>query len=316
MADHDPILLRRLLELRRFPLLGAADLGELAMLAENVAETSYESGAVIARPPVPGEIHLILSGRIDAGASVYAPQTAFGFLEVMARRPLAAPAIAVGETRTLRITGSDLREILEDNFGLLLIAVRELAARTLAVREAEPPPPPTRALRAGPLAAAPMATPLGLVERMIVLRRQPPFAPSASRGYWPDGLGRSAPLEPTAILADASKETTWPAGALMARCDEPARDAYFLLDGVVRVVRAEREPYVIGPGGSIGVIESLAGACHPATVEVVAPVRALEVASSVIFDAFEDHTELGLSVIEALAGGLLEAAAAVEARTS
>ena len=58
-------------------------------------------------------------------------------------------------------------------------------------------------------------------------------------------------------------------------------------------------------------------------MEVVSPVRALEISSSIIFDVIEDHTELGLAIIEALAGGLLDAAAdaavaavEVEARTS
>jgi CRP-like cAMP-binding protein len=308
MSDHDPVLLRRLLELRHFPLFAAAELAELAMLAENVIETWHESGAIVARPPLLDALHLILSGQIDAGASTYGAHGAFGFLEVLARRPLAVPAVAVGETRTLRLTAPDLREVLEDNFGLLLIAIRELAGRTLAAREAGPP----RRLAA----TAPMPASLGLVERMIVLRRQIPFTPVAACGHTPDGLGRTAPLEAIAVLAHASKETTWPAGAVMARCDEPARDACFILDGNVRVVHADREPYLLGPGSSIGVIESLAGVRHPASIEVVAPVRALEIGSSIIFDVLEDHTELGLSMIEALAGGLLDAAAAAAAETS
>jgi CRP-like cAMP-binding protein len=303
MSEHDPILLRRLLELRRFPLFATAELGELAMLAENVVETTYESGAVIARPPVLGEVHLILSGQIDAGSSIHTARGAFGVLEVLARRPIALPAVAVGETRTLRLSASDLREILEDNYGLMLLAIRELAARSLAGRGAAP-----RGRRSA--AAAPISAPLGLVERMIVLRHQPPFAPAAPRGVGADGLARSAPLESIALLAHASKETTWPAGSVMARADDPARDAYFLLDGNVRALRPEHQPHLLGPGGAIGVLEALSGGCHAATVEVVSPVRALEISSSVIFDVLEDHPELGLAMIEALARGLLEAAAA------
>jgi CRP-like cAMP-binding protein len=82
------------------------------------------------------------------------------------------------------------------------------------------------------------------------------------------------------------------------------------------VTRDEGEPYLLGSGSSLGVLESLAGAPHAGTVEVVAPVRALEVASSNIFDVLEDHTELGFALIESLAGGLLDTAAALEATTS
>ena len=314
MSDHDPMLLRRLLELRRFPLFASGELGELAMLAENVTETWHDAGSVIARPSTLGAIHLILSGGIAVGPTTYGAHNAFGVLEVLARRPLAAPAVAVGETRTLRLTAPDLREVLEDNFGLLLIAIRELAVRTLAVREAGP--------LGRPLAAsAQLPSPLGLVERMIVLRRQIPFVPVPLCGQ-PEVLGRTAPLEAIAALAHATKETTWPAGAVMARGGEPPRDARIILDGNVRATRADRDPYLLGPGSSIGVLESLAGVHHPATVEVVSPVRALEISSSIIFDVIEDHTELGLAIIEALAGGLLDAAvdmaveAASEARTS
>jgi CRP-like cAMP-binding protein len=315
MSDHDPILLRRLLELRRFPLFASAELGELAMLAENVTETWHAAGAVIARPSTLGAIYLILSGGIAVGPTTYGAHHAFGVLEVLARRPLAAPAIAVGETHSLRLTAPDLREVLEDNFGLLLIAIRELASRTLAVREAGP--------LGRPLAeSASMAAPLGLVERMIVLRRQIPFAPIPACGQPLEAHARAAPLEAIAALAHATKETTWPAGAIMARSDEPPRDARIILDGNVRATRADRDPYLLGPGSSIGVLESLAGVHHPATIEVVSPVRALEISSAIIFDVIEDHTELGLAIIEALAGGLLDAAAdmvveaASEARTS
>lgn len=300
--------MRRLLELRRFPLLAGAELAELAMLAENVVETSYPSGAIVAAPSTLDEIHLILTGQIDVGSSMIASHEAFGVLEVLGRRPLAVAAMAVGPTRTLRLKAGDLREVLEDSFGLLVIAIRELAARTLALHDAGPPCRPFAA-------AIPVAGPLGLVERMMVLRHQVPFA-LAAHGAWPDGLGRSAPLEAIALLAHASKETTWPAGAAMVRAGDPAHNACFLLDGTVRATREDRAPCVIGPGGAVGVIESLAGVPHTDTIEVVAPVRALEVAGSVVFDVLEDHMELGLSMLEALASALLDAMAADAARVS
>jgi len=317
MSDHDPILLRRLIELRRFPMFAAAELAELATLAENVVELRHESGAVVSRSPVLDAIHLILAGGIEAGPARHGAFGAFGFLEVLARRPLGAPAVAVGDTRTLRLSASDLREILEDNYGLLLIAIRELAAGALRIGRSEAP-------GARSAAAAPTPAPLGLVERMVVLRRQFPFAratahaflPAVSHVVLPDGLGRAAPLEAIAQIAHASKETTWPAGAVMVRAGDPARDAHFILDGNLRAVPQDRDPHLLGPGSAVGLLEGLAGGGHAATVEVVAPVRALEVPSSVIFDVLEDHPELGLSIIEALAASLLDAAAAVDARTS
>jgi CRP-like cAMP-binding protein len=295
MSDHDPILLRRLLELQRFPLFDGAELAELAMLAENVVEMSYASGAIVAEAGRVEAVHLILSGQIDTGPERFGVREAFGWLDVLARRPLASAAVAVGETRTLRLAASDLGEILEDNFGLLAIAIRELATRTLAVQDA--------GLLDHRAAAAPIASPLGLVERMIVLRRQIPFT--------------SARLEALAILAYESKERTWSPGELVSRCGDPAWAAYFVLEGDVCASSSDRDPAVLGPGCVIGVLEGLAGLRHTATVTAVTSVRALEIASTTIFDVLEDHPELGLAILATFAGGLLDTPApAATARAS
>lgn len=294
MSDHDPLLLRRLLELGRFPLLGGAELAELATLAENVVERSYASGATIAAPERPDAVHLILSGQIDAGPERFGAREAFGWLEVLAGRPLAARAVAVGETRTLRLAASDLGEILEDHSGLLSIALRELATRTLAAGRLGP------AVRHA--AAPPIADPLGLVERMIVLRQRSPFT--------------SARLEALAILAYESKETLWRAGELVTRCGDPARAAYFILGGDLRATSADHGTILLGQGGVIGVLESLAGLRHRHAITAETPVRALEIASTAIFDVLEDHPELGLAMLATFAGELLDAPRAAAAHAS
>lgn len=294
MSDHhhDPILLRRLIELRRFPLFAGAELAELATLAENVVEATYPSGAVIAAPERLEAVHLIVSGQIDAGPERFAAREAFGWLDVLARRPLAAAAVAVGETRTLRLAASDVGEILEDNFGLLVVALRELATRALAAQRTAPPP---RRL------AAPPPGPLGLVERMIVLRQRTPFT--------------SARLGALAILAYESQETIWPAGHVVSRSGEPARSACFILDGDLRAAPADQGPALLAPGSVVGVLESLAGVRHARSISAVTPVRALEIASTAIFDVLEDHPELGLSMLETFARELIDAAPAPAAAT-
>jgi CRP-like cAMP-binding protein len=292
MSDHDPLLLRRLLELRRFPLLTGAELGELAVLAENAVETVYPSGALVAEPARLAAVHLVLGGQIDAGPARSGPYELFGWLDVLAGRPLGAPAVAVGHTRTLRIAASDLAEILEDNFGLLALALRDLATRTLAAR---PSDQRARLSLPGP-------GPLGLVERMIALRQRVPFT--------------SARLEALAILAYESEEMIWPAGHIASRCGDPARTAGFILDGELRATPASREPVLLGSGGMVGVLESLAGLRHTSTVTAVTPVRVLEIASTAIFDVLEDHSELGLAMLATFAGDLLDAAPSALARAS
>jgi len=286
MSDHDPILLRRLLELRQLPLLGGAELAELATLAENVAEASYASGAVIAGPGLLDGLHLVLGGQIDAGPERFGAREAFGWLEVLARRPLASAAVAVGETRTLRLAASDLGELLEDNFGLLALAIRDLATRALAAQDLDLP------VRR---AAAPPAGPLGLVERMIVLRQRSPF--------------RSARLEALAILAYESGERSWRPDEIVARCGDPARAAYVILDGELRATSPDRGAILLPPGSTVGMLEGLAGLHHARTIAAATRVRALELASTAIFDVLEDHADLGIAMLSTFAGGLLDAAA-------
>ena len=56
----------------------------------------------------------------------------FGVLEVVAGRAVQAAVIAAVETRTLQLGAADLAEILEDNFGLLSNARRNIAKNLLS----------------------------------------------------------------------------------------------------------------------------------------------------------------------------------------
>jgi len=75
MADFNPLVLRRMLALRRFTIVADAELAELATLAENVIETRLSAGSVIAEANrrVPA-LHLILNGTIESGDRTWGPQ--------------------------------------------------------------------------------------------------------------------------------------------------------------------------------------------------------------------------------------------------
>jgi CRP-like cAMP-binding protein len=286
MPDFNPIVLRRMLALRQFPLFGGAELAELANVADNVIEAEYAAGAVIAgagaRVPA---MHLVLDGRIEArgaAARAWGPREVYGELEVLAERRPAAAAIAATATRTLQLTSTDVGELLEDNFGLLLAALRDLAARLVPARGARP----LRALE------VPRVESLGLVERLIVLRQQVPFA----HGH----------LQALAMLAHASEELSFPAGAVLARAGDPAAGSLVVLDGQLAARGPDGSARVLGPGDVVGNLETLAGLRHERTLEAVTPVRALRSGETAIFDALEDHTDFGLAIIARLAGALLD----------
>jgi CRP-like cAMP-binding protein len=286
MHDLDARGLRRMLRLRQFPLFESTDLDELATIAENLVETTIPAGTVIATAGSrPRCLQLILDGLIEsspAGQSWHARQV-YGALELFAGRDVTRTALAATDVRALQLSADDLGEVLEDNFGVLVATLRELAGRLLV---ASPPAPRT----------TPLSTPgpLGLVERLIVLRQQLPFV--------------GARLQALATLAHASEEVTWRPGSVIVRAGEPATCGLVVLEGYANVRRGDRAR-VLEAGAQIGHLETLAGREHLATVEAVTPVRALRSSASAIFDILEDHTDVGLAMMATFAAALLDASA-------
>ncbi|HUJ60004.1 MAG TPA: cyclic nucleotide-binding domain-containing protein [Kofleriaceae bacterium] len=280
-----PQLLRRMLALRQIRLLAGAELNELAMLAENVADATFVRGAVVARAGLPlRAIHVVLEGTIaspERGLAWGAHQV-FGALEVLSGRPLASAAVATTSTRTLQLFADDVSDLLDDNFGLLRATLRELATAALAV------PPHHAAL------AIPDVDPLGFVDRLLVLRQLAPLS--------------GARLDGVAMLAQGATEVVVPPGVELVRAGEPAPIGHVIVEGALAARRATGETRAVHPGDAIGLLELLAGADHGWTVETATRVRALECSATAMFDVIEDRTELGIAMIASLAAMLLDIA--------
>jgi CRP-like cAMP-binding protein len=291
--------LRRLLALRQFEVFSSVDLDELAFVAENLTDVTIPAGARL--DPHPATLHFLVEGRLapdatsakrasDLDTAGWGPRERFGWLEILARRP-PPPAVAVVESRSLALAAHDFFEVLEDSFGLLRAILRELAAR-LACTPAVAAPPLSAELRLP-------SGPLSLVERLIVLRRHLPF------------IGGN--LQALSAIARAAEEVRWPAGTTIAREGEPAETASIVVAGTLReqrVLSSRGEGVsidrIVGPGQAWGSLETLGGLRHPATIEASTDVRALVCSGATILDILEDHTDLGLGMIAAFAGALLD----------
>ncbi len=282
MHDVSPFVLRRMLALRQFPMFAGAELGELAMLAENVAEPTLAPNALVApggvRPPA---LHLVLEGELAAPAEgrAWGPRHVFGTLEVLARRPLPSPVIATRPTRTLQLHSTEITEVLDENFGVLRATVQELAHRMMHRRL--------------PLLAVPDADPLGFVDRLIVLRQQPLFA--------------EARLDALASLAHASEELAFGPGTVIARRGDLATSTLVVLEGSLHATTSDARTHALHRGHAIAAFETLAEQPHPRTLEAATRVRVLASTAAAIYDVLEDHTDLGLAMIRAFAASLLDA---------
>lgn len=284
MPEFKPTILRRLLTLRQFPLFAKAELDELATMAENLRPAHFQAGALIARgaSPVPA-VQLVVQGKIQSkNGHTWDAHDVFGALEVAAHRDLSSAAIAATDTDTLELPASDFSDLLEDNVGVMLSALRELAGRLLATA-----PPPAR-----PVPVSVADGPLGLVERLMLLRQQLPFV--------------SARLQPLAILAHASEEVRYPAGAVIASLGDPATAGLVLIEGTLRARREDGVTHALVSGQHFGFVETIASASHSYTLEATSPLRLLSSPGRAILDVLEDHTDVGLAMVAAFAAALLD----------
>ena len=283
MIDLGRDVRRQMLTLRQVPLLATSELGELAMIAENVREVAFERDARIAvAGEPPAALHVVVSGAIVTPPMTtrWGPRQVFGALELLAGRPLRAPAIAVEVTRTLELGAQDIEDLLAENPGMLRQLLRQLAIAMMVGGAAAPAASGTRATE-----------PLGFVERLAVLRRQPVYA--------------GARLDALAVLAQSSQEVAFLPGDVIARAGELVTSSYLVVDGEICLERDEL-PCAAGPGAALAMIESLASGAHLGTARAQTRVRVLAWEATALFDVIEDHPQLGRAVIASLASWLLD----------
>src|SRR5262245_51531367 len=136
MTDLYPFALRRILALRQFPILREAELGELALFAENATEVTLPAATQVATAGHRvGALHLVLEGEIATtgpARRTWRPREVFGALEVLAYRRASESAVTTVATTTLQLLAPDVADLLEDSFGVLLATLRALAAAALA----------------------------------------------------------------------------------------------------------------------------------------------------------------------------------------
>lgn len=277
MRDSTMVPVQRLMALRQYPGFAAADLNELAVLAENVVEQEFPAGTVVTRAGRVPAVQLVLDGRLALGDTAWGPNAAVGAIEAMAGRAVTVPLVAAVDSRTLQLGAADFADILEDNISLLSSVRRSVARLLLAMRRQLPA---RTQLAIG-------GRPLGLVDRLLVLRHQLPFA-----------NGR---IQALAALAGTAREVAWPSATPIACAGISSGDAYVIVDGAVRM-----RDRVLGPGDAVGLLEALAEVPAVDSAESLVPTRALHISASALFDLVEDHTDLGLAIIASLASELVD----------
>ncbi|MBA3394225.1 MAG: cyclic nucleotide-binding domain-containing protein [Deltaproteobacteria bacterium] len=297
MRDHIHVPMQRLLTVRQFPGFADAELSELATLAQNVVEHRFAAGArVVEANSRITSVHFVVEGRLMStdGKQAWGAREPFGALEVLAGRTSPVAVVAATDTRTLALATTDLAEILEDNYSVLASARRALARRLLDIHAGAPLASHHATRPHAPMAASP-AHGLGMVERLMVLRQQMPFA--------------KCRIQALAALAQAAEEIRLPANTSLQRIGEAPDGVIVILEGAARATWPGLGSHVLVPGQSVGALETLAMVPHAHAVETVTAVRALRTPAAAVYDVMEDHTDFAINVLGRLANDLLDTVA-------
>ncbi len=285
-------LTERILRLRSVPTLSGLPGRELAQLAASLRPVSFRRGETVLREDEPPRsFYLIGAGTVTLRrkgkqiGTVTAPG-GVGFMSFIARNAGGTSAIAESFVEALEVQAYAMSEIFEDHFPVLLNTIRGVAQRLIEENKVTPPPPyvpPTHRFD-----AAIGDQPLGIVERIYLLRRMGAFS--------------DANVNSLATLARKMVELRRPAGEVLWRQGERADHWYVVVKGMLDVTWNDGK-FVrkVGPGYVMGGAESLSSLPRWNDLVAAEPVLVLRGTRDGLIDLFEDDHELGLNFMSMLA---------------
>ncbi|MEM6958809.1 MAG: cyclic nucleotide-binding domain-containing protein [Myxococcota bacterium] len=295
MADRQASRVERLIALRSFPAFADFPSEELAAMARNAVIRNFRAGErLMEEGQPPREVFFVLRGEVQlekAGLLLrtFGPRSVVGGVAALSEDPDGYACTAMADTVALVVTAEEQLEIFEEHFDVsrrvLMGIARQILGHRLAMGssagfenaefEAEGNPP----------------SPTNLVERIAHLRRALPFAGSR--------------LEALADLAKEAVEMRLEAGEALWAEGDPAYAFVFVLWGIVEGETADGKRMRFGPNDVAGSLGSLGQQPRWYSAKAVTPVVGLRLASESLLDVFEDHSDLALAMIRAMAGGLL-----------
>jgi Cyclic nucleotide-binding domain len=284
-------VIRRLVALKRMPLLAGLGPSVLVGLAEHGRDRPFRAGA--AMPLRTTHVHF-LSARADC--SCFAP----GERGFAAYAPDLVPCLAGmgvdGEIRSradgivIEIAVSHLFAALEDDFSLYLAIARALADEAIRAAQSLRPGAVLMGRRSEIDIAGPPSS-LDLVARVLHLRSALPFAHT-----------RVGSLVQLARYAAELRATD---GLVLWREGDRADNAVILLDGCVRAHIGGGEAFTLRPGSMLGGADALARRPRWFTAVADGPVLALSLPMERFLDTLEDQPGLAREVLRAFARALV-----------
>jgi HEAT repeat protein len=273
--------------LREIPLFAQVSVDELFRVAATARQIAHDRGRNLAQCGAPAtDVLLLIEGSVRFAGGTQAPAivtapAALALEEVLDNRLLGCTITALEPVVCLAFAVGDLLTMLSDN-----IAMAQGLFRTLLANHATSASDWLTAARGVAHTAAPVV-PMNVVDKARLLRQNPL-------------LGRAS-VEQLLALSAVTREVALSTGAVVpGERDGPA--VYHLLAGELRIDYDGAAPLVMGPGRTVFVAETLAGAVPRHRATVTREGHALRLDHDELFDVLADHTDLLQGVFSGILG--------------
>lgn len=286
---------QRFLFLRTMPAFSEIPPEVAQVVAANTRPRRFSKGEHLYRSGVPAlEVQYIVRGEceiIRSGKPVrrLGPRTVVGGISALAGEEQGYDCVALQDMLTLAIKVEDAQEIFEDHFVFLKRVLRGTSREVLDARR-------KLGQRAGfGSVAEPFAfpdRPFDLVERMAFLRKTFSFGESE--------------IDAIADLARDVQEVHLPKGEILWNIGD--RSTYFLLPlrGIIDCRATDPDQHFqLGPGDSVGAIDSMADERRWYRAEVIEDLVAFRIDAEVLLEVLEDHFSMAISLLRGMATGIL-----------
>jgi CRP-like cAMP-binding protein len=288
---RSPRPLDLLLRLRRIPLFRALTLESLHALALAARLQPLAPGEPLVRAGEPwSTLCLVLEGEVagpvgaDCAQGLTQRAELLGALALLAGQALPCEVRARGPVQLLRIPGDALFDLLEADSGARLEVLRATAQMLLEAPVDTGGEPPRAA-------AAPAAQPMDLVQRMLLIWRAFGLENVSVTGL--TDLARLA----TQSVADGTSRL-W-------RVGDVATEGVLVVDGGVALQVSGSVVREVGPGALLGGLDLIAGTPRRYDATPTAGTVLLHLPASQVLGMFEDHFDMAMGVITAIARSAL-----------
>jgi CRP-like cAMP-binding protein len=263
----------------------------LAALAAQLDAVRIPKSLTIEHSGGPGSvIYFVMDGELEVlregkPFGRFGPRSVVGGLAALAREPNGYSCTATKDTQALRLRFDDMLEVFEDHYELLQASMEGLAENTIQLRrliqpsagyDLAPRPDPTE----------PLIEPLGLIERMLMLR---------------SSLAMHTHIDELAELARAAQEVHYKAGATLWDEGERATHMLVIVRGSVRAATTGNLAFRFGPADLVGALDTIAGVERWFSARAERPIIALALDRDALLDLAEDQAEVGFDVLRMLA---------------